>query len=439
MAAIWDIENLDVLEDLFLNTYDQVTGIMEEEGTIIDRENVELEQVWIGGAWGDDRATRGEDPLTAIFFLAFEGILDPGQSAPVQDYMDEVAEGSRIILTREINDPPESSVFETLSENFPEITVSVSPIDSLPERINLELGTPEGATVFNLTNRQAVVQSPATDFRNLRRVPIDILRGEEEIEPEVEEQTDQEEDGEEIEDIDDVEKVFEATPDFPSVPQVLRDFATSPDEMEVTVGQKDTKTVPVRDMYPFEVIMATDRPNPPMVDQTATDISRDEVKRGVGRAVADGTMGTVGQRGERETPATFPRTGAYIRNYLKFEGPSYALQLHNELLVYTAYVNGIHDFNLRTGTYKSMRRYLATIRQIEEYDINLIEEVSQQKLASMGMTTIPDHPTIEGEQAPWLERKTYYTLNDENEDHPAWDDAFAFLEELEENADQPAE
>jgi len=438
MAAIWDIEDLDVLEDLFLNTYDQVTGIMEEEGTIIERENASLEQIWVGGAWGDGRATPGEDDLMAIFFIEFEGILDPGQSAPVQDYMDEVAEGSRIILTREINDPPESSVFEQLAENFPEITVSVAPLDNLPERINLELGTPEGATVFNLTDRRAVVQSPGTSFRNLRRIPLEVLRGE--VEPEEEEPEDEEDEDEGgIEEIEDVEEVFEDTPNFPSVPPVLRDFATSPDEMEVTVGQKDTKNVPVRDMYPFEVIMATDRPNPPMVDETATDISRAGVKRGVGRAVADGTMGTVGQRGERETPATFPRTGAYIRNYLKFEGPSYALQLHNELLVYTAYVNGIHDFNLRTGTYKSMRRYLATIRQIEEFGIDLIEEVSQQKLAAQGLTTIPDHPTIEGEQAPWLERKTYYTLVDENEDHPAWDDAFAFLEELEENDDQPAE
>lgn len=433
---IWEIEGLDSIEGFLEGVYDTAITIMEDMDTVIDPDSTSLEEIYITGEWGNINREVRSFNVDVLMFVDFEGITQPARSTPVDNFLDELEEGLNILAARDWEDRRDV-LQDELAQQIPGFSIDVSTPDITSGEIRRRIGVQEGNTVFNLTTKQAIEQSEGVSFENLRRIPLEVLRGEEEPE-EVEETEEPEEEQEEVIE-ETVEEVFEPTPDFPEVPPPIRDFAKSPNELEVPVGQKDTKTVEVRDMYPFEVIMATQRPSPPDIPFDARDIPINDVKREIGDAIRGGTLGTAGPLQEQETPATYPRTGTYIRNYLKFQGPSYALELHKELLTYTAYVNGIHGFDLRTGTYTSMRRYLKTLRQIGDMGLELIEEKSQQELAARGLSIIPDHPTIEGEDAPWLERKRYWGLVEENEDHPAWDDPFAFLEEMQEDGDQGVE
>jgi hypothetical protein len=197
---------------------------------------------------------------------------------------------------------------------------------------------------------------------------------------------------------------------FPDVPEGIREFAVSSNQIEVPFG-KETKSLEPRELYDWEVQAI--EANTEFEEHIGHNVSMDNLK---------------------DIPAsTFPRTSHYIKNRLLRTGPSYKLEIYNDLLVYTAYANAYHNMSLKPGTYLSMRRLFNNIENIpQEGGPKLVEPLSQQQAASRGLEVTPDHPTIDGGKADWLENRQYYIVVEENVEHPAWNNPTKYLyEELE--------
>lgn len=439
MTAIWDFEDLDTLEESFNDAFETAQEAMvqiAEQSDAFDPEvaqraqELTLERVIVEGEWANDLATEGSTILNVIFSMSMEGV----ENENVDPAFDEPSRAVTVI-SEDIINGQDIDLPDELFQKTTGVDIRPAPHNILPQVISLAVNRQEGDRVFDLTLGNAIELPEGVNFRNAPRIPLEILRQDEE-EPEEDEEPEEEVEEEPEEEELTVEE--ELAQEFPDIPSPLRRVAVSDDKLEVTTGKKDTKTVEPREPYDFEIIQMTDRPNPlnanregaPDFPFSADPTIQEDVKEGIGVALATGAF----TRGENlvgldlDTPANYPKTGTYIRNYLKFEGPSYALRLFKEQLVYLAYVNWFHDFNLRVGTYNSFREYIYVLRRIpEEGGPELITPLTQNQASSRGLQTIPDHPTIEGEKAPWLERRQWYTINEDNEDHPAWNDPYEFL------------
>lgn len=453
MVSIWDIEGLGRFEEAIENAWNAAkqAEIEESRGEESDIERFNLSRLTVFGPWANDNGGTDEI-ITMRAFIDVEGMATPSQKPNFDGVASQITGVAQSILLS-----GDDRLYEQLNIDIPNdiftesagIELTAEPADNFPEQTTLDLQVPrvaQEALVFDLTRKEAIQRVEGVDFRNLPRLTLAQLRGEQPMpdeEPE-EEEPEEEEPEEEAE----PEPVV-PEPDFPDLPEPVRQFAVSDDEIEVTYGQKDTKRVKVRDIYNFEIQQAHGIPNPP--DQPYSFSFNEAEERANFHGVDDSRplpgIGDLARRNppffvartqQSVPPSTFPRTGVYLRNYLTFRGPVYPLKFFNELLVYLAYVNGIWNYELRVGTYNSVRRYFFKLLQIEEEGgPQLIERMSQQAAASyrlfdggVGLRTVPDHPSIEGETAPWLERRQWYKIVPGNADDDAWLDPVGFLEEL---------
>lgn len=443
MVAIWDVEELQDLEVLIRD------GFQRAKADLIDDEDVDsslvqrfgIDSIWVIGEWANNRAESGETLLDTAIVYTVQGAPNPSQINEILDVANEFQIQIAGVLNGQMVETP-----DTLQGLFGGFNIRLLPFDRKEDGLQFSLGRGEGNRVFSLDGLFAVEFRENVAFGRLPRIPLEQLRGPEEVEEEEE----TEPDDPDIE-VEDDETVFEAVEEalsqeellaqeFPDVPEQLRKYATGPDTLEIKSGVKDTKTVEPRGMYPFEVVMMTNREQMDVLPMERDETVRvSEVAPGIGQA-SSGTVNAFTREEplvglDLEPPATYPRTGNYIRNYLKFEGPAYALQMYKEFLVYLGYVNSWYvntegdNYDLSIGTYESFREYLYVLQEIPERTDapELIIPLSQPQASSRGLETIPDHPTLEGEKAPWLARRQWYEIDDEGFNHPAWRNAYDFL------------
>lgn len=208
-------------------------------------------------------------------------------------------------------------------------------------------------------------------------------------------------------------------PEFPEVPGELQDFGIDEDRSDVRVPlNKDSIKVQSRPLYDFEKELLTRGEADTSIEGT--------IDGGIGEALDKEALGMENKKGEFYPPASFPRTGNYIKNYLFYEGVSFPLELHREMAVYSAYISAIHNGRYVIGSYQSMREYIYKLKQIPERGgPELIEELSQPQVAARGLSVIPELPS--GEEAPWLEKKSYIDVIEENMNHPAWNNPSDYI------------
>lgn len=407
MTGIWEYPDLDGLERFIVSGVERSREFVidqdsERSGTIAD---LTVERVVVDGEWGNGTAARGEDDLSIIVFFDYAAVENPHLDPEFDPAIREVVAAFTFLINEDEIDVP-----DTISEWFGGIEPRPGAITQIPEVINRTLGQQEGTTVFDLTRAEAIENRQDVRFRNLPRIPLERLKRTDEDEEEETSTGDylpgsvpspEEEDEEEEE-------------EFPHINETVREFAVSDDVLQIPAG-KETKKIQVREPYDFEKEMS--KPGTEVDSSTAQRVM-DEIGASVG----------AGRFGEEDPPGTFPRTGAYIRNRLKFEGPAYVYQIYKDLVFYSGYISGIYDSNFDAGTYNSFRRFIEVLNGIaEQTGTYLIEPISQNQASAMGLETIPDHPTVEGEKAPWLERRQYYMLVEENQDHDAWKNAYDYL------------
>lgn len=414
MAGIWDYPDLSELENfistLTLQGAQEVSEQPRTEATYVS--DLALSRVLVINDWGDGSANFGDHPLEVVLFFNFTGpdeAFDEVSSA-VTEQMADIIQGARVVVPQDLIDGTSNITFTSANAaNFDDVL--------------LNMATSGMEMVYDLTNQQAIdlkVGSPPEEYP---RIPLTELLGEEE-EPEEEPDTDDEPDLEPSPTIDDISPLpdvmlYDAEPEdvgpeFPEVHESVRPFAVSSNTLEIPAG-KETKEIEAREPYDFEVEMALPGINTTTATSSAT-------KEEIAREAGAGTLG------DGEPVGTFPRTGIYIRNYLKFRGPAYTYEIYKNLVYYSAYISTLHDIDVRAGKYSSFREYMYVLEQIHERGgPQLVDALSQPQAAAEELETVPDHPSIEDAKAPWLERRQYYKLIEDNDDHLAWENAYDYL------------
>lgn len=454
MPGVWDFPEIDELQEFVEDGVQQATGRVEDELVDPARLNVlnrlELSRAIVIDEWGRGDAEVGEDPLDMILFFGVEQEDNPtygpespfGQgAAAVRDmFVDMIGSG-------EIDTP------ENATDWFDGFNVSIQFMGQFEEQVSNALGNSEGNTVADLTNGEVIEltrigprevtdpegnvvgtepipfdqQTETTPFEELREEPE-----EEEPEPEPEEEEEDIEDFEGperigvFEDDEEEEPEEEQEEEEPiltiedQIDDALDGFSIDDLNMEIPSG-KPTRRVERRTLYDFELQMGLPGP---ALEQLEGFSFNDTISGGVGLAAQAGLLGST------RPPANFPRTAVYVKTYLSELGPQYIFALYKELLVYSAFISGFHNMTLRPGRYNSFVNFMYRLHQIgERGGPELVEKLSQQQAAARGLDSIPDHPTIEGAKAPWLNDRTYYDIVEENIDHPAWDDPVEYLYE----------
>lgn len=380
---IIEFPNLNELRLEFETTFRD--ALLEVEG--FEEEQFELNRIIIDSPWGDGTAEFSRDPLTINYII----LSDIGSMQ------------FRIFANRASNIIEDNiTLTNTMLEWFDGIKIDI--LNS--ENVNLIqiVGSTQGNRLFDLLNNVIL----RVENNNLIEDPL------EEPEEEIEQPEVIEEEPEELP-VTEREEPTEAIPEFPEVPDPLQPFAISPDKIDVPVG-KETKTVEPREIYEWEMELAS--------PQGDLDGGIGEAKR-VGGEEGEPTFG-IGI-----PPATFPRTGSYIKYHLLHEGPSYVLEMYNDLVIYSAFISTIHNGTFKPGTYNAFRVYLNRIRLIgERGGPQLIKQLSPQQASARGLETLPDHPDIEGEKAPWLERRIYYEIIEENINHDSWNNIAQAVSQL---------
>jgi len=402
-----------------------LTEAMEE---FDDREDaigeLVIDSIVFTGEFGRGKATEGEDGFEVIYFIDRQGGQDPSNIIRLTRITRFLGE---TIL--ELFEPPEMmlqmgagiNIRVLDADNFDGIVESsIMDIDEgrvydiYNKRVcGLEPKDPVGTEVVCKSLEEYLGQEDVTEEGEQK----DEITGEERrileqagfIEPE--EPPEREEEPEPIPE--EALTQRELAEQFPDIPLELRDFAEPDGVLEIPAG-KETKQVDPRDMYDFERELLT-----PGEGDTTVDIRQD----GIGFAIASGQFGT----GEF-VPATYPRTGTYVKWYLYYQGPAYILQMYNDLVIYSGYIRGVHGVDAKAGRYSSFRNYIQRLLKIgKEGGPVLIRAISEEQASAMGLETLPDHPTIEGEKAPWLESRQYYEINEDNMGHGAWDNPTEYL------------
>lgn len=410
MTGIWEYPQLEELEQFIID------GVSEARSNVIERleeprktiaRRLSLERLLVIDSWGRGNAEKGDDILSIVLFFDMEGEpaphnhpeFDPGTRTIVIEFLDMIDSG-------EIT-PPESAF-----EWFANIDPTPVAITRYEDQVSRSLGSGEGNTVFDLTTKQAISFSEGVpNISNLPRIPLERLRGEEEEiveEPEVEEV---------------VEDEIDIGPKYPDINENLREFAISEDKLNIPAG-KGKKTVEPREPYKFELMMALTLDEIRERGLEGGEEPTRQITNGIGFEVQ------IGRLGNGAPPSTYPRTSSYIKNRLMYEGPAYILELHNDLVFYSGFISGFYGMNLRAGHYSSFRQFIYRLKEIgERGGPKLIEPLSQQQAAARGFDVIANHPTIEGEKAPWLENRQYYQIVEDNYDHEAWKNPVEYLQQ----------
>lgn len=428
MTGIWDFPRVDELVEFIEGGVE--SAVITSKNELDDEERVEfidrlnLERVIVFDEWGNGTAEIGGDTLDMFLFFSVEGEDEPTLLPRFDNASRFVTQTFVVLINEGFISPPEPA-----REWFPNFEPNPVGMDRLADQVNRVIGRREGNSVADLTTRNVIrfvdpVEIEGQDpdkpvaFRNLPRTPFEEMVEEEEEEPE-EEEIDEEELGPELgpetppeeEEIElSVEEVVE---------QASRDFEISPGVLEIPAG-KPTRRVEYRDLYEFELKMAL--PAEPLSEMGIMVAER--YTDGIGFAIELGRVGT------SQPAANYPKTSSYVKHYLNNIGPQYILKLYKDLVFYSGFISSFHGMRLKPGRYSSFRQFMYRLEQIgERGGPELVKGLSQQQAAARGLETLPDHPTIEDEKAPWLEKRHYYRIIEDNVDHEAWDNPTEFLYE----------
>lgn len=424
MTGIWEFPEIEDLR-LFLeqgvaDTLELVEENLRDEGEgsradVIER--MSLERMLVVDEWGRGTAEIGRDPLRVLFFFSVEGIENEGTFPPFDPAARTVVQQFIILINEEILEPPPPS-----EEWFTRLDPEPRPIDRFADIGSLALGRAEGNTIFDLTRMEAIQFVPPVEpegpleerrpipFEDLPRIPLEQLREERVPPPEEEEEVPPPEP--------EVEEEPEVIPIEEQIREAITEFEVEDGELEIPAG-KPTKRVEIRDLFEFEIRMGLPSN---VLGELEGFAPGDQIQNGVGWFM------TVGRIGTQVPPATIPRTSSYVRNRLLFEGTTYVLDLYRDLVFYSGFISAFYGMTFKPGSYTSFREFIYRIKEINEREgPELIRPLSQQQASARGLETLPDHPSIEGEKAPWLERRQYYEIVEENADHGAWEDITGYL------------
>lgn len=438
MVGIWDFPEVDEFEEFLSSGLATARGIavesVEDEDIQQVLEFISLEKILIVGDWGDGGAVRRATPLNIVVAFDVEGVENESALPNFEQAARTITQTfTALVNNGEIAPPPEADDWFV---SYP--PMEPIPANRIPENINRQLGDRVGATVADLTRKEAIqwrsrenLTLPAVVGENpvetivaaLPRIPFEQLR--DEGKPEVEE-----EDAEELSPFDDDDDDEEEGEDAEEEPEPLsleeqireeiEQFSIPEDRLKIPAGTP-FKRVDDRELYDFELQLG---------------LAAEELEELEGFAQGDQLIGGIGfinevkGVGTGEPAANFPRTSTYVKRYLEDRGPDYILSIYNNLVVYSGFISSHYGMNLKPGEYSSFREFMYRLHEIgERGGQELVERLSQQQAAARGLETTPDHPTIEDEKAPWLESRQYYDVIEENIDHRAWDNPTKFLYE----------
>jgi hypothetical protein len=447
MTGIWEYPNLDQLDDFI------ASGIVEAQNELSDEDvggPVELirgRQAFVIGEFGQGTGEIGNEPLEVAIIFRAEGLDQPSLNPQFDNTVRAIIQEFYTLINN--NEVPTPDQYDRW---FTYLDITPIPEDQRSDRLTAILltGKQEMAggrdSIYDLTNNQRVEYQEDTLFNQLPRTPQDEI-GEEEEEDEEEDEDDGrlgvfEDDDEEEESEEEEEAVEESESE--TAEEILDVLSVNDDEIEVE-SHRGKQKVEKRDPYNFEVEMMAPTPQesarirgipfaagipvqaevPDIIDEIRDELWDDTNFVFIGRALRSGGILVEEDEFAESTPfGTFPRTGIYIRNRLKYEGATYLYDLYKDLTYYTGMIRTFYDIDFTTATYQAFRTYMSTLRRISEEEEGpvLIEKMSQPQAASRGLEVVPDHPAIEGEKAPWLENRQYYMINTNADTHDAWKD-----------------
>lgn len=420
-TTITEFPELEELNQRLAVGFDRAREAAKEEhpDRAEDIDDLVASNIVVVGDWANDRGDAGETPLDVIYFVD-DGTGDPEtipQFSRIAGFMADILQ--------DVTEP--TTMMQNTFPIFQRRVLSISQFeDVLQGEIEQQLddqGVPpreedHGEVVYDLTTDTFYTSRPVEPFGfdlvEITPEDVEEIREEEEppfpispaeppvpvIEPEPDEEVDQ------------LEQLRQR---FPDVPEELLPFAISEDELEIPAG-KETRRVPARSPYPFEEEMYSP-------GDARTEI-REFIQEGIGDAIATGEFG------DTAPPSQFPDTSGYIKNYLRFQGPQYALQMYRDIVVYTGYIRRIHEGDFRAGEYNSFRTMLNRLALPEEEGgPHVIRKIPPQEAEQRGFDIVPNHPKHEGEKAPWLQPRQYYEIIEDKLDHPAWDNVTDWIYE----------
>lgn len=381
---------IERVETAYITGVEQAMEEYPDQAEIIQQ--LTIENILFVGEWGSGTAEYGVDRFDIV--LGIDSVTD------------ELQRGARIRQT--ISDIAVNAIqpSDLMQEWSGGITMRVVTAAGIEDFIRSEIEDPATDRVYDILNDVNYSLEPRETFG------FDVVTDVEEPapEPSPEEPEPVVEEPEE----EPPEEVFLAEA-FPDVPVELLQFIEEDGEVTIPAG-KGAKTVEPRPMYDFERELITPGP-------AGTGLGT--FQEGIGEAMAAGVFGL------GEAPGTFPRTGVYMKNRLFYEGPAYVLEIYRDLVIYTGFIRSIHNVNVKPGRYSSFREFVYRVEQVgQRGGPELIRPLSQQQASGAGLETIPDHPSIPGEKAPWLQNRQYYEIVEDNFDHDAWNNVTEYLYEV---------
>ena len=411
MVGIWETQQEDQLEQAIAGGFAAATDTLPDELPIETAPLVaamQLENVHITGGWGNGTADKG-DPVEVLLTISFQESA-PVESGSVPNGFDTAAG----VATSAIEDGVNGSRIEATNFGgvYGDVSITAAYTASEREVINLRIGRGEGNTVYDLTDGSVLELTGGGNI--LRRQP------EQTTSRSTQEDTDTQTVDEQVDQaVTEIQQDEVLRRKYPEMPDPLVAFVDDETEdLEVPVGKKQTKTIERKEPYPFEEEMA----EPGVV--VSSDLNQSVIE-GIGAAVASNFSSSV--------PASFPRTGLYIRNRLLNQGPAYILDLYRDLVYYSGFISSKYDYELRAGTYTSFREFIWRLNESpKKGGPELITPIPASEAEARDLSTMPVIETSDGEmEAPWLERRQYYEINEDEADNmEVWTDVTKYLYEV---------
>lgn len=442
MAAIWEYPDLTGLETFIRNTLQDVKAdLVEDEGPQF--EQIIFNDIYVVGEWGNGTADKGSDPIELVIVISVKEGEEPSKIPGVMQRSRTITQGFITMLNTEEVTPPSPS-----NNWFSYLELNPIAADRLDNALSLRMRPARVESIYNLTEQYRIDDTDEdVSPTQLPRTSQDELEesGEEEedegitvFEDEDEEEEEEEDEGEEVEEEEEKPDTIEGLVDL---------FSISDDEVEVE-GHRGKQKVQRTEPFDFEIEMmspsrenslklkgieilegtsiplATEPSEPVNItSELRTELYDESRFMFMGKAIDNDLFGI------EEPAGTFPRTGVYIRNRLKYEDPAYIYELYKDLIFYTGMIRSFYNMDFTTATYQSFRNYVELLENISERaeGPDLIEKLSQPAAASRGLIVKADHPKIDDQKAPWLENRRYLSIISENENHEAWINPYDYV------------
>lgn len=379
---------IERIETAYITGVEQAMEQYPDQAELIQQ--LTIENIIFIGEWGSGTAEYGVDRFDIVL--------------AVNTVSDQLQRGARIRQT--ISDIAVNAIqpSDLMKEWSGGVTMRVITAAGIEDFIRGEIEDPAADRAYDILNDVNYELEERETFGFNVVTDIEEPTPEPEPEPELE-----------VEEPEEVPEEVALAEAFPDVPVELLQFIDDEGEVTIPAG-KGAKTVEPRPMYDFEMELITPGP-------AGTGLGT--FQEGIGESMASGMFGT------GEAPGTFPRTGVYVKNRLFYEGPAYVLEMYRDLVIYTGFIRSIHNVNIRPGRYSAFREFIYRAEQIgQRGGPELIRPLSQQQASGAGLETIPDHPSIPGEKAPWLQNRQYYEIIEDNFDHDAWNNITEYLYEV---------